>query len=447
MAHFGVVGPAFYSHFSALAALGLELIARGHKVTFLQRPDASAFLKDARIGFHALGAVSHPPGSLAASLRRAANPGGPLGLRKVILDMARGTDMLCRELPDAIDTLGIDAVIADQMEAAGGLVAEALGLPFVSVACALPVNREPGIPLPVMPFAYGDSEQARQVVEGSTRVYDWMMGPHREVIEAASRRLGIVPRGALHECLSPLAQVSQTIEAFDFPRRALPSNFHHVGPLRASVDVGDAGAAAPAPMPQPEPGRPFVFASLGTLQGQRFGLFKRIARACRRLDAQLLVAHCGGLNAAQEQALRRAGASWVCAFAPQQEALARADAVVSHAGLNTVLDAIAARTPILALPIAFDQPGAASRILHAGVGLRASPRLAGAATIERQLRRLLREPQFRERLDVLGADLAQAGGTPRAADIVEAALRLRRSEDRQAGARAALAAGAEAGQA
>jgi MGT family glycosyltransferase len=298
-----------------------------------------------------------------------------------------------------------------------------------------------------MPFAYGDSEQARQVVEGSTRVYDWMMGPHREVIEAASRRLGIVPRGALHECLSPLAQVSQTIEAFDFPRRALPSHFHHVGPLRASVDVGDAGAAAPAPMPQPEPGRPFVFASLGTLQGQRLGLFKRIARACRRLDAQLLVAHCGGLNAAQEQALRRAGASWVCAFAPQQEALARADAVVSHAGLNTVLDAIAARTPILALPIAFDQPGAASRILHAGVGLRASPRLAGAATIERQLRRLLQEPQFRERLDVLGADLAQAGGTPRAADIVEAALRLRRSEDRNAGARAALAAGAEAGQA
>jgi MGT family glycosyltransferase len=442
MAHFGIVGPAFYSHFSALAALGLELVARGHRVTFLQRPDAAAFLKDARLGFHALGAASHPPGSLAASLRRAANPGGPLGLRQVILDMARGTGMLCRELPGAIDTLGIDAVIADQMEAAGGMVAEALGLPFVSVACALPVNREPGIPLPVMPFAYGDSEQAQQVVEGSTRVYDWMMGPHREVIELEARRLGIPTRGALHECLSPLAQISQTIASFDFPRRALPLNFHHVGPLRAP---GDAGAAAPAPMPEPEAGRPFVFASLGTLQGQRFGLFKRIAKACRRLDAQLLVAHCGGLNAAQEQALRRAGANWVCAFAPQQEALARADAVVSHAGLNTVLDAIAARTPILALPIAFDQPGAASRILHAGVGLRASPRLAGAATIERQLRRLLQEQRFRERLDVLGADLAQAGGTPRAADIVEAALRLRRSEDRHAGA--ALAAGADAGQA
>jgi MGT family glycosyltransferase len=433
MAHFGVVAPAFYSHFSALAALGQELAGRGHRVTFLQRVDAGAYLnnalKDARLGFHALGAATHPPGSLAGSLRRAANPGGPLGLRRVILDMARGTDMLCRELPAAIEALGIDAILADQMEAAGGLVAEALGLPFVSVACALPVNREPGIPLPVMPFAHGDSERARQVVEGSTRVYDWMMGPHCEVIESQSRRLGVNPRRGLHECLSPLAQVSQTIEGIDFPRRALPPHFHHVGPLRAA---GGTGAAAPTPMPAPEPGRPFVFASLGTMQGQRFGLFKRIARACRRLDAQLLVAHCGGLGPGQEQALQRAGATWVCAFAPQQEALARADAVVSHAGSNTVMDAIAARTPILALPIAFDQPGTAARVVHAGIGLRASPRLAGAGTIERLLRRLFDEPQFGERLAPLSAELARAGGTPRAADIVEAALCLRRSDDLRA---------------
>jgi len=427
MAHFGVVAPAFYSHFSALAALSLELVARGHRVTFLQRPDAAIYLKDRRIGFHALGLDTHPSGSLAASLRRAANPGGPLGLRQVILDMARGTEMLCRELPAALHGLGVDALIADQMEAAGGLVAEALGLPFVSVACAMPVNREPGIPLAVMPFAYADTEQAEQVVEGSTRVYDWMMRPHGAVIAAQARRLGLSKRSGLHECLSPLAQVSQTTEAFDFPRRALPPHFHHVGPLRAAVD---AGATAPTPLPAIDPDRFFVFASLGTLQGHRFGIFKRVARACRRLDAQLLVAHCGGLDAAQEAALKRAGASWVCAFAPQREALARADAVVSHAGINTVMDAVEARTPILAMPVTFDQPGTAARILHAGIGLRASTRLAGPGTIERQLRRLFGEEQFIERLDAQAVSLARAGGTPRAADIVEAALRLRRSEDR-----------------
>ena len=421
MAHFGVVAPAFYSHFSALGALAGELVARGHRVTFLHRPDARAYVRDPGLGFHALGATSHPPGSLAAVLARAANPGGPLGLRRVILDMAGSTDMLCRELPRAIDSLGVDAILADQMEAAGGLVAEGLGLPFFSVACALPVNREAGIPLPVMPFGYAEDERTRKIYEGSARVYDWMMGPHRRSIAANARRLGLGARDGLHECLSPLAQVSQTVAAFDFPRRALPPHFHHVGPLRPTGPrTGDAGRQA---LPDIPPGRRFVFASLGTMQGGRLGLFKRIARACRLLDAQLLVAHCGGLDAHQERQLRQAGATWVCDFADQAAALERADAVVSHAGSNTVMDAIAARTPILALPIAFDQPGTAARVAYAGVGLTASARFAGSDRLAGLLRRLFDEPGFATRLEALSGSVLEAGGTPRAADIIEAALR------------------------
>jgi zeaxanthin glucosyltransferase len=83
-----------------------------------------------------------------------------------------------------------------------------------------------------------------------------------------------------------------------------------------------------------------------------------------------------------------------------------------NGGLNTVLDAIAAQTPMLALPIAFDQPGAAARMRHAGAGLVASPRLAGAGHLARQLRQLLDDATFVERL------------APLAADIVEAALGL-----------------------
>ena len=424
MAHFGVVCPAFYSHFKALQALARALVARGHRVTFLHRPDARAYVDDARVGFHAVGTDTHPIGSLDAVARRAADPGGPLRLRRVILDMASSTDMLCRALPAAIEELGIDALIADQMEAAGGLVAAALGLPFVSVACALPVNRDPAVPLPVMPFGYEDSERARHIVESSTRVYDWMMGPHNRSIAANAHRLGLGPRAGLHDCLSPLAQISQTVREFDFPRSALPAHFHHVRPLRpiASGTGPDPYAAA---MPDVAPGRPFVFASLGTMQGGRLGLFERIARACRRVDAQLLVAHCGGLDARQEDVLKRAGATWVCAFAPQRAVLERADVVVSHAGVNTVLDAIDTRTPVLAMPVAFDHPGMAARMVHAGIGLRASYRFSTAASLARQLRQLLDDPSFTPRLDALSGAVARAGGTARAADIVEEALALR----------------------
>ncbi|HCW99006.1 MAG TPA: zeaxanthin glucosyltransferase, partial [Pantoea sp.] len=119
MSHFAAIAPPFYSHMRALQALAQTLIARGHRVTFIQQADAAALLNNTAIGFHAVGLETHPVGTLDRTLQLAAHPGG-LGILRLIGDMASSTDMLCRELPDAIERLGIDALLADQMEAAGG---------------------------------------------------------------------------------------------------------------------------------------------------------------------------------------------------------------------------------------------------------------------------------------------------------------------------------------
>ncbi|MGK5023520.1 glycosyltransferase [Janthinobacterium sp. RB2R34] len=423
MSHFGVVAPAFPSHFSAMEALSAALIERGHQVTFFHRAEAAGWLGDARIGFHVLGQSSHPRGTLAAALQRAASPGSPWGLRRVIADMAGTTDMFCRELPAAVKSCGIDVILGDQMEAAAGMVAQALSLPFISVACALPINREAGVPLPVMPFAAGRDERALRMCQGSSDVYDWLMAPHRRSIAANAQALGLPARDGMHDWLSPLLQLSQTVAGFDFPRQQAPAQLHHVGPLRGAPGSGRRIDTSGAPdLATVDPQRPFIFASLGTLQGHRHALLLRIARACRLAGAQLLVAHCGGLDAGQSEKLKQAGATWVCAFADQQAVLARADAVISHAGLNTVMDAVAAGTPILAVPIAFDQPGVAARVEHAGIGLRASARWARPAHMAAQLRRLLDEPAFARRCTELAGAVRTAGGTARAASLIEAAL-------------------------
>jgi len=414
--HLAFFAPPFTSHVRALEALACALLNRGHRVSWLQQADVAALLQDHRIGFQALGADSHPAGSLEGLVARAANPGGPLGLRRVIGDVADSTDMLCREAPAWLEQLGVEAIVADQMEAAGGILAAGMGLPFVSVACALPVNRDPRVPLPVMPWGYAVDARGEQLNAGSARVYDWMMGRHQAVIQRHAARFGLTGRRTLADCVSPLAQISQTTPGFDFARTAPAPRLHHVGPLR-----GPAAQEAPLALPL-DADRPFVFASLGTLQGGRQALFERIARACRAEGLQLLIAHCDRLNEAQAAALLRAGATAVTGFAPQRAALARADVVVTHAGLNTVMDALEAGTPQLALPIAFDQPGVAARIAHAGTGLKLLPPLAGVKALRGALRRLLDEPHFAERSRALGREIALSGGVEHAADLTEAAL-------------------------
>ncbi|MDZ5605345.1 glycosyltransferase [Pseudomonas sp. RP23018S] len=412
MTHFAVVAPPYPSHFQALQAVAGALLARGHQVTFFQQGDAARWLDDPRLGFVALGAASHPPGSLNEALKLAAAPNGPLRLRRLIGQLAGTSAMLCQALPDALRAAQVDAVLCDQMEPAGALIGEALGLPIISMACALPVNREAGVPLPVMPF--GPGRDAR-LYEGTEQVHDWLMKPLQAVIDDTCRRHGLPARHGLQGCLSPLAQISQTLAAFDFPRRALPDHFHAVGPWRRSSEaVGDWLL---------DPDRPLVFASLGTLQGHRFDLFLRIAQACRSLNVQLLLAHCGGLDSDQQARLRHSGATIVTDFAPQQWAVRVAHVVISHGGLNTVLDAVAAHTPLLVLPIAFDQPGVGARVAYHGLG-EVLPRWAGARRIAASLGRLLAAPLAEH--PALTAALNHAGGAQRAADIIQRAVDSRR---------------------
>lgn len=417
MTHFAVFAPPFPSHVRAIEALAVELLARGHRVTWVHQPEVRGLLRHPGIAFAPVGPLR--PGWLEATIDRAARPGGPRGLLRVIGDLAGNTDMLCRQAPDVLRALEVDAVIADEMEAAGGLVARALRLPFVSVACALPVHREPRLPLPVMHWGWARDEAGLHLNHHSARVHDWLMRPHARVIGRHAAAFGLPPLRSLADCVSPLAIVSQTTPGFDFPREAPPPQLHHVGPLRRSD--ADAEGDWPAAW-SPPADRPFVFASLGTLQGGRFRLLRRIARACRAEGAALLLAHCDRLDEAQAQALREAGATWVTGFAPQQEAIRRADLVVTHAGLNTVMDALAAGKPTLLLPIAFDQPGVAARVVHAGAGLRVLPAFATVGALRGALRRLLDEPEHAMRAKDLGERVRAAGGTVRAADIIESVL-------------------------
>ncbi len=93
--------------------------------------------------------------------------------------------------------IGADCIIADQMEPAGGLVAEHLGLPFVSVACALPVNREALVPLPVMPWRYRAAPWGERRNLHSSGVYDRAMQAHAAVIARHAAAFGLPPRQRL----------------------------------------------------------------------------------------------------------------------------------------------------------------------------------------------------------------------------------------------------------
>ncbi len=412
MAHFAFFCLPFYSHLRVFETLAHALHKRGHRVTLLVNEGAGRLVAD-----RGLPVLEMPwrPGERRdpeAVIKRASRPNGPFGILRTVADTVALSEAFCDGAPQVLRRIGADAIVGDQMEPAAGLVAQALGLPFASVAAALPINPAPGIALPFLDWPFDPSDAGLKRNAGGDKVARLLLRRQRRMIARWAGRFGLSPRADLVDCLSPTLQIAQTVPGFDFPR---PPG----GPLRP---VGPLREVEPArrPLPfVPQAGRPLVFASLGTLQGHRLGLFRTIAAACRAVEADLVVAHCGGLSAAEG---RRIDALHVTDFLPQAEILARASVCVTHGGLNTVLDALGAGIPVLALPIAFDQRGVAARIVHHGVGEAVRYDRASVSILRDKLARLLDSDAYRAPIAPIRREIETAGGLGLAADLVEQAL-------------------------
>lgn len=390
-----------HSHLRAFEALAQEAARRGHKAIFLTEPGVA----------------------LQAGLAQTCLPGPatrprPRHLLAEIVAGARRSERLCRDGLEILRPLAPDVILGDQMEPAAGLLARALGVPLVSVACAVPMDPEPGIPLPFLGWRHDTTADGLRRNAGGEKVADLLMTPQSRVIRRWAQIWGLDDLRRLQDCLSPDLALSQMVSGFDYSRPVNGAHIANVGPFRQGQGAQDFPADI-----SPDPQRPFVYTSLGTLQGHRAGLLARIARACRQAGAQVLVSHAGSLTDDQARAIP---ADWVRSFVPQKAVLARADLCVTHAGLNTALECLAAGVPMLALPLTHDQPGVASRIAHCGAGLRLHPWQRGTARIADAVRTLLADPCYRQAAQRFSAQADGWGGAKGAIDRVEALLRTRR---------------------
>ena len=154
MHRIGILSFSSPGHYYPLTALGRRLQSRGHEVVYFQVADLEPPIRAAGLRFRQIGRDDFPLGSLRVRDEELGKLRGHAALRCGLRGIARNAKMLFRDAPAAIRDEGIDALIVDQIEMAGGTVAEHLGLPFVSVAAALPINLDPSAPPVNLPWSH-----------------------------------------------------------------------------------------------------------------------------------------------------------------------------------------------------------------------------------------------------------------------------------------------------
>lgn len=114
----------------------------------------------------------------------------------------------------------------------------------------------------------------------------------------------------------------------------------------------------------------------------------------------------------------------VHAWVPQLAVLKQADAFITHAGAGGSQEGLATGTPMVAVPQAVDQFGNADMLQALGVARHIPMEEADAATLREAVLALTGDPEVAERAARLREQMAKEGGTPRAADLIEAELSL-----------------------
>jgi UDP:flavonoid glycosyltransferase YjiC (YdhE family) len=311
--------------------------------------------------------------------------------------------------------LGVEALLIDQADFGSPSVADALGIPYVTLSNALPLLVEPRVPFHTTPWQPTTSGLLRWRDPLVSRLFEahFRMVPAR-LLNAWRVEQGLSSYRRYSELWSTtLAHISQCPNAFDFPRPR-PANWHGVGPLRAL-------ATSPCPFPfERLDGRPLAYATLGSMQGGRRSVFAAIAEACAPLGLQLVISH--GRRLRDDETRGFAGDCIVVPYAPQRELIARASLVITHAGMNTVLDAVSLSVPVVAIPIAYEQPGIAARVAWHRVGEVVPIERASATRLHRATRRVVEDPAYRSSARRLGDSIAGAGGTRRALDVIQQAF-------------------------
>jgi zeaxanthin glucosyltransferase len=401
-------------HLNPMTALARHLRDRGHDVVFLYSSGAAG-----------LPFVPGPEEDYINQSRpQVSKMEGEDALQFSVRILLDQTEAILKSLPAVVEANGVDALIIDTVQFYAELGAMQLGIPYVHVSNALHFDFSGYTPLSIYGWPHQTTPSALARNREGVGKFATLLAAANAGIRAQAKRAGLkIDWETPHSTLSPLASISQTPKAFDFENPHWPPQFHHSGPFH------DGKGRENLDFPWERlTGEPLVYASMGTILNGRLDVFRTIVAALANQRGLQLVLSVGD-QVDPEQIGRVPNNAVIVKRAPQLELLKRASVCITHAGLNTVLEALAQGVPQVAIPVTYDQPGVAARIAHRQTGVVTSLDKLTADHLSTLLNEVLHDPIYRDNARKLQKAIAEADGLSAATDLVEE--RLTRSYSRR----------------
>ena len=337
-------------------ALAGRLVARGHAVRILAPRSLRAAVEGHGCG-HAL--YRDVWDGIPAAAGTA--PTGRLRACAILPELARAAPALgfARDVLRELEREPADALVCDFMLAGGIAAGERAGVPTAALMHTIYcIPRRGSAPFgPGFATARGPAGRLRDAAFSA--LGQWGSGPMLSDLNGARRRIGLAPVSSAADQLARASRVLVlTTTAFDTPPPSLPSNVRYVGP---QLEPSPSGAP---PALSHLPDGPLILVSFSSrLPGTT--VVQRALDALSQLPVNGVLTLGPVLD---PQRLRLPANVTARRFIPHAALLPYARLAITHAGLGTVMAALAHGVPLLCIPLCKDQFENAARVSAAGAG-------------------------------------------------------------------------------
>lgn len=399
--HIGLLCPGHSGHLNPTATLGNALQECGITVTLISTPQPTALAAAERhsLSFEPIGIPEYESGALQTDLTHEGRLRGLKAFRHTIRLFKREEQLILRDLPDLLESRQIDAICVDQLLPAAVDVCEVLGKPACILCNALPLHLDASIPPFITTWQPSQSDEfGHSLRRFRNRVANLgivlVAAPLYLTINAYRKRNGLKKHKLSTAQRVGNIQLAQIPSFVDFDRTSLPSHFYYSQPWH--VQQRDTNIDFPW---NKLDGRPILYVSLGTVQNRLQHLYGILTQSCP--ESHQLVMALGRKNAKLPKHIDLPENAIVVDYAPQSQILPLADCVVTHAGMNTALEAIKASKPMVCIPLCNDQPGVAARLQYHGACKLVNSGRATPSTVRKAIIKVLSDPSYRRNAERL----------------------------------------------
>lgn len=382
-----IVNGNLYGHINPTLPIVQELVQRGEEVYYFST-------RDFQVKIEAAGATFMDYGDELNQFIHKFHPHGDHPFY-TLMEYMLGFDRVVVPIVLAkVRHMSFDILIHDIMFGGGTILAKKLSLPAIASCSSFLLEKPPLPPRMLEPGFHPQLDYLLQELQSASKEWEVDTLTLEEIF-----------------CKREEHNLVYTSQRFHPLGDNYDSSYYFVGPSIATrYEVMD--------LPLDLSGRrKLIYISLGTILNNNVDFYNKCIEAFESTDYQIVMSvgsktAIASLNALPENIVARN-------YVPQLEVLKQAKLMISHAGLNSVSEALYYGVPIIAIPLANDQPMVAKRIDELGVGLTLRPEDITPDILRQSADTLLSNDTYYKQCEQIAQSFRQAGGYPRAADYIQ----------------------------